>query len=83
MSLIYDLFHMFGIQNIALSIIVFTFITKTLMLPLNIRQQKHTRISTRMNPEIQKIHAKYKGKTDQQSMARLRENSKRFIENMV
>jgi YidC/Oxa1 family membrane protein insertase len=68
MNAIYEFFHLFGIQNIALSIIVFTFIVKTLMLPLTIKQQKFTKLSSRMNPELQKIQAKYKGKKDEASL---------------
>lgn len=68
MNGIYEFFHLFGIQNIALSIIVFTFIVKTLMLPLTIKQQKFTKLSAQMNPELQKIQAKYKGKKDEASM---------------
>jgi YidC/Oxa1 family membrane protein insertase len=68
MNGIYEFFHLFGIQNIALSIIVFTFIVKTLMLPLTIKQQKFTKLSSRMNPELQKIQAKYKGKKDEASL---------------
>jgi len=68
MNAIYEFFHLFGIQNIALSIIIFTFITKTLMLPLTIKQQKFTKLSSRMNPELQKIQAKYKGKKDEASL---------------
>ena len=33
MNAIYNFFNLFGIENIGLSIIVFTFITKTLMFP--------------------------------------------------
>ncbi|MDF2611471.1 MAG: hypothetical protein K0R92_2945 [Lachnospiraceae bacterium] len=68
MNAIYEFFHLFGIQNIALSIIIFTFITKTLMLPLTIKQQKFTKLSSVMNPELQKIQAKYKGKKDEASL---------------
>lgn len=68
MNGIYIFFHLFGIQNIALTIIVFTFITKTLMLPLTIKQQKFTKLSSKMNPELQKIQAKYKGKKDEASL---------------
>jgi YidC/Oxa1 family membrane protein insertase len=68
MNAIYEFFHLFGIQNIALSIIVFTFIVKTLMLPLTIKQQKFTKLSSVMNPELQKIQAKYKGKKDEASL---------------
>ncbi|HCM12456.1 MAG TPA: preprotein translocase YidC, partial [Lachnospiraceae bacterium] len=70
MNGIYEFFHLFGIQNIALSIIVFTFITKMLMIPLTIKQQRFTKLSSRMNPELQKIQAKYKGKKDEDSLRR-------------
>ena len=65
---IFRFFDLFGIQNIALSIIIFTFIVRALMLPLTIKQQKFTKLSARMNPELQKIQAKYKGKKDQESL---------------
>lgn len=71
MNGIYEFFHLFGIQNIALSIFIFTFIVKTLMLPLTIKQQKFTKLSSRMNPELQKIQAKYKGKKDEASMRKM------------
>lgn len=70
MNEIFDFFNMFGIQNIALSIIVFTLITKMIMLPLTIKQQKFTRLQSIMNPEIQAIAAKYKGKKDELSLKR-------------
>lgn len=68
MNGIYEFFHLFGIQNIALSIIIFTFITKSLMIPLTLKQQKFTKLSSKMNPELQAIQAKYKGKKDEASM---------------
>lgn len=68
MNGIYEFFSLFGIQNIALTIIIFTFITRALMLPLTIKQQKFTKLSSKMNPEIQKIQAKYKGKKDEASL---------------
>ncbi|MDD4111715.1 MAG: YidC/Oxa1 family membrane protein insertase [Herbinix sp.] len=68
MNGIYEFFHLFGVQNIALSIFVFTFIVKTLMFPLTIKQQKFSRLQTRITPEIQKIQEKYKGKKDEASM---------------
>jgi len=60
-----------GIHNIALTIIVFTFITRALMLPLTIKQQKFSKLSSRMNPELQKIQAKYKGKKDEASLRKM------------
>ncbi|CUH93935.1 YidC/Oxa1 family membrane protein insertase [Herbinix luporum] len=71
MNAIYNFFNLFGIENIGLSIIVFTFITKTLMLPLTIKQQKFSRLQAIITPEIQKIQEKYKGKKDEASMRKL------------
>lgn len=68
MNVIYNFFAYFGIQNIALSIVMFTLITKLLMLPLTIKQQRFTKLSSKMNPELQEIQAKYKGKKDEASM---------------
>jgi YidC/Oxa1 family membrane protein insertase len=41
------------------------------MLPLTIKQQKFSKLSARMNPELQKIQAKYKGKKDQPSLQKM------------
>lgn len=68
MNGIYEFFHLFGVQNIALSIFIFTFIVKTLMFPLTIKQQRFSRLQSRITPEIQKIQEKYKGKKDEASM---------------
>lgn len=65
---IYEFLSIFDITNIALCIVIFTFVIKMLMLPLTIKQQKGSRLSAKMNPEIQKVQAKYKGKKDQASM---------------
>ena len=65
---IYEFLSIFGIGNIAICIVLFTIVVKMLMLPLTIKQQKGTRLSAKMNPEIQKIQAKYKGKKDQATM---------------
>ncbi|KAB1435671.1 MAG: YidC/Oxa1 family membrane protein insertase [Candidatus Galacturonibacter soehngenii] len=66
----------FNIENIGLCIILFTFIVYTLMIPLTIKQQKFSKLSAKMNPEIQAIQKKYKGKQDQQSMMAMNEETK-------
>lgn len=68
MNGIYEFLNIFGVQNIALSIFVFTFIVKTLMFPLTIKQQRFSRLQSRISPEVQKIQEKYKGKKDDVSM---------------
>ncbi|MEH2944529.1 YidC/Oxa1 family membrane protein insertase [Lachnospiraceae bacterium KK002] len=65
----------FGIQNIALCIILFTLIIYLLMLPLTYKQQKFSRLSQEMQPEINAIREKYKNKKDQVSMQRMNEET--------
>lgn len=64
-----------GIPNIALAIILLTIVIYLLLTPLTIKQQKFSKLSAKMNPEIQKIQAKYKGKKDQASMAAMNEET--------
>lgn len=68
LNVIYEFLSMFGIENAALCIILFTFLVKSLMFPLTLKQQKFTKISSKMNPELMKIQEKYKGKRDEVSM---------------
>ena len=57
-----------GIPNIGLAIILFTIVVNVLMLPLTVKQQKFSKLSAKMNPELQAIQAKYKNKKDNDSM---------------
>lgn len=57
-----------GIPNIGLSIILFTVVMYMLLLPLTVKQQKFSKLSAKMNPELQAIQAKYKNKKDNDSM---------------
>lgn len=69
MNVLFDfLNNAFGIQNIGLSIILFTIIIYLLMMPLTIKQQKFSKMSSKMNPEIQAIQKKYKNRRDNESM---------------
>lgn len=69
-----------GVENIGVSIIIFTIVIYTLMVPLTIKQQKFSKLSAVMNPEIQAIQKKYKGKKDQASMVRQQEETKVIYE---
>ena len=60
-------FHTLGIHNTGLCIILFTVVVYFIMYPLNSKQQKSSRLMTKINPEIQEIQKKYKGKKDQES----------------
>lgn len=64
-----------GIPNIGLSIILFTIVIYLLMMPLTIKQQKFSKLSAKMNPELQAIQAKYKNKKDNDSMMRMNEET--------
>lgn len=59
------------VPNIGLVIILFTIVVNLLMMPLTIKQQKYSKLQMRLQPELQKIQAKYKNyKTDNgQAMA--------------
>ena len=65
-----------GIPNVGLTVVIFTVIIYTLMLPLTYKQQKFSRMSVRMNPELQAIQKKYKGKQDQTSMLKMQDEMK-------
>lgn len=65
---IYEFLGLFGIHNVALVIVLFTFLVRGLMTPLTIKQQKFSKLSAKMNPELTAITAKYKGKKDEASM---------------
>lgn len=67
MNFIFDFIDNIGIPNIGLAIILFTIVVNLLMLPLTLKQQKFSKLSAKMNPEIQAIRDKYKGKTDNES----------------
>lgn len=64
---IFTVIDKIGIPNIGLAIILFTIVVNLLMLPLTIKQQKFSKLSAKMSPELNAIRDKYKGKTDQNS----------------
>ncbi|MEG0813609.1 MAG: YidC/Oxa1 family membrane protein insertase [Clostridium sp.] len=70
MDLLFKFTNQFGVFNIGLCIILFTIITKLILFPITIKQQKSSKLMSLMNPEITAIQKKYKGKTDQSSMAK-------------
>ena len=72
-NVIYSGLELIGITNIGLSIILFTLVVYLLMTPLQIKQQKFSKLNAVMQPEIQKIQKKYNGKKDQDSMMKQNE----------
>ena len=65
---IFLLLDKIGIPNTGLAIILFTIVIYLLLMPLTIKQQKFSKLSAKMNPELQAIQSKYKGKNDNDSM---------------
>lgn len=76
MNIIFNFLDLIGIPNIGLSIILFTIVIYLLLMPLTIKQQKFSKLSAKMNPEIQAIQAKYKGKQDNESMLAMNAETK-------
>lgn len=68
MNGIFYVLDMIGIPNVGIAIILFTIVVNLLMMPLTIKQQKFSKLSAKMNPEIQAIRDKYKNRTDNDSM---------------
>lgn len=79
-SLYMFLNDVFGIQNIAVCIILFTFIIYFLMMPLTYKQQKFSKLTQVMQPEINAIREKYKNKKDQASMQKMNEETQSVYE---
>lgn len=61
----------FGIQNVGLSIILLTIVIYVCLFPLTYKQQKFSKLSQKMQPELQAIQKKYKDKKDQESMSKM------------
>ncbi len=75
MEWIFNGLYAIGIPNIGLAIIIFTIVIYMLLLPLTIKQQKFSKLSAKMNPEIQAIQAKYKDRKDNESMAAMNQET--------
>ncbi len=71
MNAIFNVLDFIGIPNIGLAIILFTIIVYLLMMPLTIKQQKFSKLSAKMNPEIQAIQNKYKNRKDTDSQMQM------------
>ena len=77
---IYNVMSAIGIDNIGVSIIIFTIIVYMVLLPLTIKQQKFSKMTAVMNPEIQQIQKKYANKKDQVSQQKQMEETNQVYE---
>ncbi len=68
------------VESVVLSIVIITVIIYMCLLPLTIKQQKFSKLSQKMQPEMQAIQAKYKDKKDQASMAAMQQETQLLYE---
>jgi YidC/Oxa1 family membrane protein insertase len=75
MNGIYKMLELIGIPNLGLCIIIFSILIYLLMTPLQIKQQKFSKLSAVMQPELQQIQKKYQNKKDQASQQKMQEET--------
>ena len=75
MNAIYWVLDAIHIPNVGLAIIFYTIITYLLLTPLQIKQQKMSKMMSIIQPEIQKIQKKYQGKRDQATQMKIQEET--------
>lgn len=80
MNGMYILMEKVGITNVGLSIILFTIVIYALMFPLTYKQQKFSKLSQKMNPELQAVQKKYKDKKDTVSMQNMQTETQQIYE---
>ena len=71
MNGIYIWLNNMGTEKIGYSIIIYTLIVYLIMLPIQIRTQKQSKMQAYMQPEISKVQMKYRGRRDQESLTRM------------
>jgi len=80
MNGIYNIMAAVGIENVGLAIIIFTIVIYMLMFPMTYKQQKFSKLSQKMQPEIQAIRKKYENKKDQASVMAMNEETQMVYE---
>ena len=76
MTGIFWILNAIGLPNIGLSIILFTIVIYLCLTPLTYKQQRFSKLQSKMSPELQAIQAKYKGKKDNDSMMAMQQETK-------
>ena len=76
MTAIFNLLNEIGIPNFGLAIILFTVVIYIALLPLTYKQQKFSKLQSKMSPELKAIQDKYKGKKDNDSMLAMQQEIK-------
>ena len=75
MDKIYVFLAGLGVENIALTILVFTILIYVCMFPITYKQQKFAVLTRKMQPEMKAIQDKYKGSRDQATMQKQQEET--------
>ncbi|MCC6093722.1 MAG: YidC/Oxa1 family membrane protein insertase, partial [Eubacterium sp.] len=75
MNGIYFVLDKIGIPNIGLCIIFFTIIIYLCLTPVQIKQQKSSKVMNAIQPELLKLQKKYQGKTDAASQQKMQEET--------
>lgn len=76
MNGIFWVLNKIGIPNIGLAIIIMTIIIYMALMPLTVRQQRFSKLSQKMQPELNRIQKKYAGRNDTASMQKMQEETK-------
>lgn len=74
------LYQVFGVQSVVVSIIILTILIYMCLLPLTIKQQKFSKLSQKMQPEMNAIREKYKNKKDQASAMAMQQETQLVYE---
>lgn len=72
---IYVILEAIGIPNIGIAIILFTIVIYALLTPIQIKQQKWSKMMTVIQPELQQIQKKYANKRDQATQMKMNEET--------
>ena len=81
MNIIYSfMVNVLGIGNISVTIIIFTIVIYMLLFPITYKQQKFSKLSQKMQPELQKVRKKYQGKKDAASMQAMQDETTKIYE---
>ena len=69
-----------NIYSVAAYIIIFTVITRLLLFPLQVKQQKTMKLQNYVQPELMALQKKYAGRRDQASMMAMQEENRAINE---
>ena len=71
MNGIYEVLYAMGTEKIGFSIIIYTLIVYLILLPIQIRTQKQSKMMSFIQPEMNIVQKRYRGRRDQDSMMKM------------